>query len=82
MIPPFEQASGNLPLGIHEATWDELVARFGYNQHRQALLAGLKVALQALGTAGCRRVYIDGSFVSAKELPGDFDGCWEAAGLT
>jgi len=31
--------------------------------------------------AGCRRVYIDGSFVSAKEVPGDFDGCWEATGM-
>ena len=32
-------------------------------------------------TAGCQRVYIDGSFVTAKELPGDFDGCWETAGV-
>ena len=28
--------------------------------------------------AGCRRAYVDGSFVMAKEVPGDFDGCWEA----
>ena len=28
--------------------------------------------------AGCRRAYVDGSFVTAKEVPGDFDGCWEA----
>jgi hypothetical protein len=25
--------------------------------------------------------YIDGSFVTAKEIPGDFDGCWEATGV-
>jgi uncharacterized protein DUF6932 len=24
--------------------------------------------------------YLDGSFVGANERPGDFDGCWEAAG--
>jgi len=28
--------------------------------------------------AGCRRAYVDGSFVTTKEVPGDFDGCWEA----
>jgi len=26
-------------------------------------------------------VYIDGSFVTAKEVPGDFDGCWEPHGV-
>ncbi|MHB8620801.1 MAG: DUF6932 family protein [Chloroflexota bacterium] len=33
------------------------------------------------GAADCRRVYVNGSFVTAKEEPGDFDGCWEAAGV-
>lgn len=31
--------------------------------------------------AGCRTAYIDGSFVTAKEEPGDFDACWEAVGV-
>ena len=57
------------------------MARYGYTPHRLALLAGLKAALDALRIAGCRRVYIDGSFVSAKQVPGDFDGCWEVAGV-
>lgn len=26
-------------------------------------------------------MYVDGSFVSDKELPGDFDACWEEAGV-
>lgn len=78
MIPGFEPASGNLPPGIHEATWDEFSRRFGSNGHRRALLAGLKAALMALRSAGCRRLYIGGSFVTAKELPADFDACWEA----
>ena len=38
---------------------------------------GLLRALQALKVAGCRRVWIDGSFVTSKEFPGDFDGCWD-----
>ncbi len=31
--------------------------------------------------AGCRRVYINGSFVTAKRAPGDFDVCWESSGV-
>lgn len=30
---------------------------------------------------GCRTVYIDGSFVTTKEKPGDFDGCWDPEGV-
>ncbi len=81
MIPPFEASTGLLPSGVHEATWEEFVARFGWTPHRLALLAGLKAALDALEAAGCPRVYVDGSFVTAKPDPGDFDGCWEPAGV-
>ena len=77
MIPPFDPATGNLPPGVHEAPWDEFVARYGWTAHRLVLLAGLKAALDALHAAGCRRAYVDGSFVTAKDQPGDFDGCWE-----
>jgi len=38
-------------------------------------------ALRLLREAGCGRAYVDGSFVTAKEVPGDFDGCWEAEGV-
>ena len=31
--------------------------------------------------AGCQRAYVDGSFITWKEAPGDFDGCWEASGV-
>jgi hypothetical protein len=79
-IPPFED-SGNLPPGIHETTWEEIVARFGGTDWRRELLAGLREALEILRGAGCRRVYVDGSFVTAKEAPGDFDACWERAGV-
>lgn len=77
-IPPFEEG-GNLPPGIHEATWDEIVARFGTTAWRRELLGGLLEALENLRTAGCRHAYVDGSFVTAKETPGDFDACWEIA---
>jgi hypothetical protein len=70
-------SSGNLPAGVHEFTWEKVLRRFGWNQRRRRLLGGLKRALDALKAAGCSRAYIDGSFVTAKEEPGDFDGCWE-----
>jgi hypothetical protein len=81
VIPPFESATGNLPPGVHEATWEEAVARYGYTPQRLGLLAGRKAALDALRLAGCRRAYIDGSFVSNRAVPADFDGCWELEGV-
>lgn len=76
MIPIWNQ-SGNLPPGIHWANWDEIVITFGSNQHRLSLLVGMKSALNNLYVAGCRTVYIDGSFVTSKTYPEDFDCCWD-----
>lgn len=45
------------------------------------LLDGLLEALRLLRAVGCKRVYIDGSFVTAKEEPADFDACWDADGV-
>lgn len=78
-IPAFDANTGNLPPGVHSATWDEIVSRFGWNAER--LLDGLRRAFESLHAAGCRRAYLDGSFVTEKDVPGDFDGCWEAQGV-
>ena len=80
MIPEFSHA-GLLPPGIHRTTWDELAQRYGRNSRRRTLLAGLRAALENLRDAGCRMAYIDGSFVTDKEYPNDFDACWEEAGV-
>ena len=45
------------------------------------LLDGLKVALENLKNAGCQVVYIDGSFVTEKLYPRDFDACWDEGGV-
>ena len=45
------------------------------------LLNGLHAALQNLKSAGCQTLYIDGSFVTSKEIPNDFDACWEELGV-
>ncbi len=80
MIPGFH-AGGTLPPGIHRASWKAVASRFGTNPHRRKLLGGLRRALRALRTAGCRIVYLDGSFVTAKEWPADYDACWDVKGV-
>ena len=80
MIPAFER-SGNLPAGVHEATWNEFVARFGQTQRRQRLLQGLQCGLEALKAAGCQVAYVNGSFVTRERWPHDFDVCWEPEGV-
>jgi hypothetical protein len=85
VIPSFE-SNGHLPPGVHPATWQEFVQRFGTTPHRKRLLIGLQAGLQNLRAAGCCVAYVDGSFVTDKEAsvsepPQDFDVCWEAAGV-
>jgi hypothetical protein len=86
VIPPFEAEPGEdgrlqLPPGVHLASWEEIAQRFGTNERRREILRGLLRALQALRAAGCTRAYLDGSFVTSKEPPRDFDGCWDDRGV-
>lgn len=76
MLPAFN-AEGNLPPGVHWADWPEIVRRFGKNPHRVKLLEGFRIAIQELKAAGCKTVYLDGSFVTEKAQPNDFDACWD-----
>jgi hypothetical protein len=75
MIPDFDE-NNNLPPGIYEATWQEFCDRYGYNKHRKELLEGLELAMTHLKDVGCQCIWIDGSFITAKNRPRDFDGCW------
>lgn len=80
MIPSFNE-DGTLPPGVHWATWAEIVERFGFNAHRRILLEGLSQAIDSLRILGCPTLYLDGSFVTAKPLPNDFDACWVRDGV-
>lgn len=81
MIPGNNLETGYLPGGVHEASWLEVASRFGGNSHRKRLLESLLAACRKLAEAGCSGVLLDGSFVTAKEMPGDYDGTWETAGV-
>ena len=77
MLPAFNLDSGRLPPGEYVASWDEVVERFGWTERRRRLLDGLAEAIELLAAAGCRRIWLNGSFVTAKDEPGDFDACWD-----
>lgn len=70
-----------LPPGIHDATLLQVDDRFATNSHRKHLFDGFRRAAEALRAAGCATVYLDGSFVTDKPTPADFDACWDDSGL-
>ena len=80
MIPVFNDL-GELPEGIHWADWDEISTKFGYNLKRIKMLNGLMLVLNYLKVAGCKYAYLDGSFVTIKEFPNDYDVCWDIVGV-
>ena len=75
---PWLTKDGLLPVGVHQASLEELRDRFGrQNAARRRLFKGLTRAVENLREAGVIRVYVDGSFVTDKPFPSDVDGCWE-----
>ena len=81
MLPAMDPSTGYLPPGIFQIQWNEVVQYFGINSHRLRLIGGLKAACRNLSIAGSKRLILDGSFVTAKSLPGDYDGVWESDGV-
>jgi len=79
-LPAFTKR-GHLPPGVHRANWSEFAKRFGKRPPRKRLLEGIKSVAFELRRAGCRRVWIDGSFVTTKRNPSDFDGCYDLEGV-
>ena len=81
MLPDTDPETGYLPPGIHQAPWGVMMARFGVPEHRAYLTGGLLAALQNLAGAGCRAILLNGSFVTDKTLPQDYDAAWETEGV-
>lgn len=78
-LPAFDR-NGNLPPGVYTEELGHIGKRFGWNSQRRKLLEGLKRAVRNLAAAGVKEIWIDGSFVTAKELPADIDGVWLVKG--
>lgn len=76
MIPEFNE-NGLLPPGIHLCTIEDIQLQFTYNIRRREIFDGLLRLISDLKAISSSAVYIDGSFVTAKQLPSDIDACWE-----
>lgn len=80
MIPNFD-GNGNLPPGIYECTLEEFEKRFVNGIKRIQIYEGMKKLIIDLKKIGCNAIYIDGSYVTKKRLPNDFDACWDNTGI-
>jgi hypothetical protein len=76
VIPEFDE-NGNLPPGVHFCEWEEFKEIFNTNLRRQRMINGLELAISQLKAAGCRIIYINGSFVTIEPNPNDFDACYD-----
>jgi hypothetical protein len=66
--------TGLLPEGVHECSLEEIRLRFTWNDHRISLYARFLDFFRAeLRPAFLDPVFLDGSFVTDKELPDDTD---------
>ncbi len=85
MIPSLISLEGSpwdvLPAGVHAASLAEVATIFAYNVHRRALFFGLLDAAVHLASVGCPAILLDGSYVSGKPIPGDYDACWDPLGV-
>lgn len=85
MIPSLIEIANSpwklLPPGIHSATLSEVSDLYGNNPVRRRQFEGLVRACKALARAGCQCIYLDGSYVTGKPRPGDYDACWDPTGV-
>jgi hypothetical protein len=73
LIPPLNE-HGYLPPGVHRATLDEIVARFGVgSEQREAAGHSLLWLLPMCRAAGIVRIIVNGSFVTSTPNPNDAD---------
>ena len=75
MVLPELTSEGDLPEGVQVTDWQEFRARFGAGTARRVWLFGRLQALVGLTaqTGKLRRVFVWGSFVTAKPAPKDVD---------
>jgi predicted nucleotidyltransferase len=74
VLPEFTDA-GELPPGVHIVDWEEFQSRFCCSSPRRTWLSGrLRSLLELAATNGkLRRIFLWGSFVTAKPAPKDLD---------
>ena len=75
MALPNLNDAGELPIGIHQATIDEVIAQFGSGTlQREVVTARLQRIYQiAKDTGNLQQLIIFGSYITAKPEPNDVD---------
>jgi len=74
MVLPELHANGFLPPGVHLADLDELWDRFGQiSERREELFGRLQTFVDLARSVRARRMFVGGSYVTAKPAPGDVD---------
>jgi hypothetical protein len=76
-IPAFEQSTGLLPPGDHEATLAEIYDRLCWNYRRKEVYQGLEYVAGELRSHQVAQIWVDGSFVTNKDRPRDVDVAYE-----
>lgn len=71
-IPPLDN-DGFLPPGIHHATLNQVVNRYGCSSLKRIRITGHLKQLFAAVADFADEIYIDGSYVTAKANPNDLD---------
>lgn len=73
-IPEFDN-HGDLPLGVHKASLEEVIERFGQGTPQRQLVTArlLRIYELAQRTGKLQRLVIFGSYVTAKLSPNDID---------
>jgi len=74
MLIPSLQEDGLLPPGLYMADMGEIAERFGRGTpQRRELFERLRMFVELARPCGALRMFVDGSFVTAKPEPGDVD---------
>jgi|RhiMetdeSRZDD1v2_1073273.scaffolds.fasta_scaffold538022_2 uncharacterized protein DUF6932 len=73
-LPAFDE-QGDLPVGVHQATLDEVLTHFGHGTPQRQLVTTQLVRIYELARATGKllRFVIFGSYVTAKPAPNDID---------
>jgi len=80
-VIPKPTDTGLLPPGIHDASIEEVADRYTYNEKRARLFAGLIEVVAILRGCNCPELFLNGSFITSKQEPGDYDLCYEPTGV-
>lgn len=69
--------TGLLPEGVHDLSWTDIAVLFGTSVHRRNLLKYFHEVCSILKKAGVDKVWLNGSFVTSKSRPSDYDCSYE-----